>query len=130
MPTDSLNVFLQVWIQLNYVEVNLFLLFPRFRFEKKINTSVYQFMCKEQFLKSKAKGKIQKKEQSKGFELKWIPVHTKIPSNILSDNFRVVVSDVFKFFILRRCIDNYRYVKHQLWNIGNFIVLKLSGQPI
>lgn len=87
-------------------------------------------MCKEQFSKSKAKGKIQKKEQSKGFELKWIPVHTKIPSNILSDNLRVVVSDVFKFFILRRCIDNYRYVKHQLWNIGNFIVLKLSGQPI
>lgn len=66
-------------------------------------------MCKEQFSKSKAKGKIQKKEQSKGFELKWIPVHTKISSNILSDNLRVVVSDVFKFSILRRCIDNYRY---------------------
>lgn len=44
MPTDSLNVFLQVWIQLNYVEVDLFLLFPRFRFEKKV-IQVYINSC-------------------------------------------------------------------------------------
>lgn len=28
-----------------------------------------------------------KQEQSKRFELKWIPVHSKIPSNTLSDNY-------------------------------------------
>lgn len=28
-----------------------------------------------------------KQEQSKRFELKWIPVHSKIPSNTLSDDY-------------------------------------------
>lgn len=41
----------------------------------------------ERFFKIKVQMKNTKQVQSKRYKLKWIPVHLKIPSNTLSDNY-------------------------------------------